>query len=98
MTPYLPDWTNEAFDDIPQVVIDGISDNMASLVQSGKYGVINTSYTTTNWFYVIQLISESYTLQNNTKIDGQTVSSGELVVKEPYICSMQENISWYLKK
>ena len=40
----------EAFDEIHQVVLDGISDNMDSLVQSGMYGVINTYYTTTNGF------------------------------------------------
>ena len=46
---------------------------MASLVQSGKYGVINTDDTTTNGFYVIQFISEAYTLQNNTQIDGEVI-------------------------
>ena len=71
----------EAFDEIHQVVIDKISDNTASLVKSGKYVAINTSDTTTNVFYVIKLISEAYTLQNNTKIDGQIISAGELVVK-----------------
>ena len=43
----------EAFDEINQVVIDGISENMPSLVQSSMYGVINTDETTTNEFYVI---------------------------------------------
>ena len=62
MTPF------EVFDEIHQVVLDGISDNMASLFQLGKYGVINTDYTTTNGFYVIQFISEACTLQNKTKI------------------------------
>ena len=37
-----------AFGEIHQVVLDGISDNMASLVESGKYGSINTTDTTTN--------------------------------------------------
>ena len=45
------------------------------------YGAINTDETTTNGLYVIQLISEAYTLQNNTTIDGQVISAGELVVK-----------------
>ena len=49
---------------------------MDSLVQPGKYGVINTANTTTNGFYVIQFISEAYTLQNNTKIDGQFIYAG----------------------
>ena len=54
------------------------------------YGSINTDYTTTNGLYVIQLLSEAYTLQNNTTIYEQVVSAGELVVKAQYICSMQE--------
>ena len=58
----------EAFDEIYQVVLDCIINNMSSSVQSVKYGVINTTDTTTNIFYVIQLISEAYTIKNNTKI------------------------------
>ena len=53
----------EAFDEIHQVFLYGISDNMDSLFQSGKYTVINKSDTTTNGFFVIQFISEAYTLQ-----------------------------------
>ena len=53
----------EEFDEIYQVVLDVISDNMASLVQSVNYGVINTSDTTTNGFYIIKFISEAYTLK-----------------------------------
>ena len=79
----------EAFEEIHQVVLDGISDNMASLFQPGKYGTINTADITTNEFYVIMFISESYTLKNNTTIDGQVISAGELVVKAKYLCSMQ---------
>ena len=62
-----------------------ISDNMVSLVQYSMYGVINTYETTKNGFYVIQFISEAYTLQNNTQIDGHVISAGELVVKAKYI-------------
>ena len=54
---------------------------MDSLFQSGKYGTISTADTTKNGFYVIQFISESYTLQNNTQIDRQIISAGELVIK-----------------
>ena len=64
----------EAFDKIHKVVIYVLSYNMASLVQSGMYGAINTYYTTTNGLYDIQFISEAYTLQNNTKIYGQVIS------------------------
>ena len=71
---------------------------MSSLVQSGMYGSINTEDTKTNGFYVIQFISEAYTLQNNTQIDGQVIYDGELVVKAQYLCSMQENSNWYWKQ
>ena len=49
---------------------------MASLFQSGKHGVINTSDTTTNGLYVIKLISEAYTLQNNITIDRNIIYAG----------------------
>ena len=49
---------------------------MASLVQSGNYGTINISDTTTNGYYVIKFISEAYMLQNNTTIDGQIIIAG----------------------
>ena len=35
--------SSDTFDEIYQVVLDGISDNMVSLVESGKYGAINTT-------------------------------------------------------
>ena len=64
------------FDEIHQVVIDGISDDMASLIESGKYGGINTTDTSTNGFYVIMFTSVTYTLQENTTIDGKIINSG----------------------
>ena len=79
------------------MVLDGISENMASLVQSGMYGVIKTYDTTTNGFHVIQFLSKAYTLQNITAIDGQVISAGELVFKAQYLCSMQKNTNWYWK-
>ena len=58
----------DAFDEIHKVVIDGISENMASLVQSGMYGAINTYDTTKNGFYVIQFLSEAYTLPKKQQL------------------------------
>ena len=41
------------------------------------------------------LRSGAYTLQENTKIDGQIIIAGELVVKAKYLCSMQVDTNWY---
>ena len=75
----------EDFDEIHKVVLDRISKNMASLFQSGMYGAINTADNPSKRCYVIQFISESYTLHKNTTIDGQVISVDELVVKAKYI-------------
>ena len=54
---------------------------MAALVQTNKYGDINTTYTTTMGYYVIKFMSEAYTLQEETAYSGQISTSGELVAK-----------------
>ena len=86
---------SDAFDEVHQVVLDGISDNTASLVESGKYGSINTTDRTTNGFYVIMFTSGAYTLQDNTTIHGKFITAGELVVKAQYLCYMQVDNTWY---
>ena len=48
---------SKAFEFIHQVLIDGISDNMASLVQYGKYSDKNTTDITTMGYCVIKFIS-----------------------------------------
>ena len=45
--------TSENFDEFHQVVIDGIIENMPSIFQSGNYGDINTTDSTTIGYYVI---------------------------------------------
>ena len=87
--------SSDTFDEIHQVIIDVISDNMASLFESGIYGSINTTDTSTNGFYVIMFASGAYTLQENTTIDGQIITAGELVVKAKYLCSMKIDTNWY---
>ena len=68
---------------------------MASLVETGTYGAINTTDTSTNGFYVIMFTSGAYILQENTPIDGHIITAGKLVVKAQYICSMQVDTNWY---
>ena len=71
----------DTFDEVNQVVLDEISDHLASLVESGTYGSIKTTYTSTNRYYVIMFTSAAYTLHYNTTIDGKIITAGKLVVK-----------------
>ena len=52
-----------------KVVLDGIRNNMASLVKSGEYGSTITTYSTTMVYYVIKFVPEAYTLQDDTTCD-----------------------------
>ena len=68
---------------------------MVSLVQSGKYDTINTIDTSTIGYYVINFVSESYTLQDDNTCNRQTISSGEIVVNSQYLICIQENTNLY---
>ena len=68
---------------------------MPSLVQSGKYGAINTTNTSIMGYYVIKFISEECTLQEDTTCGGKIISAGKLVFKEKYLICTQENTNWY---
>ena len=39
--------------------------------------------------------SGAYKIQENTKIDGQIITAGELVVNAKYLFSMQVDTNWY---
>ena len=58
---------------------------MASLVQSSKYGAIDTNEKSINVYYVIKFISQEYIVQNNITIDEHILTYVELVVKEKYL-------------
>ena len=64
-----------------KAVLDDISDNMASLVQLGKYGATNAADTTTIGYYVIKYLSEPYTPQEYQITYGQVSKSCDFVVK-----------------
>ena len=72
---------SEEFDEIHQVVLYGISANMESLLNNGKYSAINAAYTTYMAYYVMSYVSEPFALQYYITIDAQVSKSDELVVE-----------------
>ena len=72
---------SEEFDEVHQVVIDRIIYNMASLVYTGKYGAINAEDTTTLGYYIVNYVSEPFTLQYDITAYGHVSNAGELVAK-----------------
>ena len=46
---------------------------MALLLKSGSYGAMDTKIPTKMFYYVINFVSEAYTIQEDTTIDGKIV-------------------------
>ena len=63
-------------------MIYGISDNMAYLVQLGKYGAINSADPITMGYYVLKYISELYTLKEEQTTFGQVSKAVQPLSKE----------------
>ena len=63
--------SSENFDAVHEIVLDEISDTMISTVELGKYGAINAVDTPAMGYYVINYLSELYTLQEYQTIDGK---------------------------
>ena len=67
---------------------------MASFVQSGKYGTMNTTCKSTMGYYVIKFVSEAYTLQEDITRNRKIIPDGELVSKVQYLSCMQVKTNW----
>ena len=68
----------EYFNDIHNIVLDGISDNMVLLAKSGKYGAINTVDTMAIGYYVVKNVSENLPLQEDITTEGKVSKASEL--------------------
>ena len=86
------------FYEVHKVVLERISDDMASLVQLVKRGAINSSETTTMGYYGIKYLSETYTLQEDQTTDGQVNNAGKILVKTEYLSIMKSRKHWYWKQ
>ena len=56
---------------------------------------LKSTHVPTDGFYVIVFTAGAYTLQENTTINGQIITAGELVVKAQDLCYEQLYNNWY---
>ena len=78
-----------------KVLLDGISDNMASLLQLYKYGAIDAVNTTTMGYYVIKYLYGPCTTQEDQTKYWQVSNAGKHVVKYKYLSFIIANTNWY---
>ena len=56
-----------------------MAQNMSVLVKEGNIDATSCDHAAQENFYVVQFLSDPYTLQQDEKVDGQLLQAGELV-------------------
>ena len=86
--------SEEYFDDIHMVVIDGIRDNMGSLTCTRNHGAISTNYQTITDQYVMKYLFKILRLQYNTTTNDQVFKSGELFIRYELLSNIKDKTNW----
>ena len=68
---------------------------MSSLFQNGKYRAVNSSCPTKQGYYVVNFISEPYTLQGNKTVNKKVFNAGEFIVNVVYLIMIKSSKNWY---
>ena len=75
---------NESVEDlykVHKIVLDNISANMVSLVQTGKYGAAHAEYPKTLVCYVVNYVSYTFTLHEDITTYGRVNKEGKVLVR-----------------
>ena len=64
----------------------------------GEHGAIDADDYTCNGYYIIKVSSSPYILQADLSIDGQVISSGEIVCEGTDFFSIHINYHYYISK
>ena len=64
---------------------------MSLIILEEKYGAIDADDSSYHGYYIIKFYSSPYTLQVDLSIDGQVISSGEMVCEGNYFLSININ-------
>ena len=69
--------------------------NMSLIIMEGNYGAIDADDSSCNGYYIIKISSSLYTLQVDLSIDGQVISSGEILCEGTYFFPININSRYY---
>ena len=70
--------------------------NIYLIITKGKYGAIDTDDSSRHSYYIIKFFSYPYILQAYLSIDGQVISSGEVICEGTYIFLININYHYYI--
>ena len=69
---------------------------MSLTIMEGKYGAIDIDDSSCHDYDIIKLSSSPYTLQSGLGVDGQVISSSEMVCEGNYLCKININSHYYV--
>ena len=72
--------------------------NMSLIIMEEKYGTIDTDNSSCHGYYITNFSSFPYTLQSDFSIDGQVISSGEILCERTYFFPININPHYYSYK
>ena len=78
-----------------QTIIDGNVMNTYLIIMEGNYGSVDTDDSSFNGYHIIKFSSSPYTLQAYLSIDGQVISSVEMVFEGTYFFPININYHYY---
>ena len=67
---------NKYFDNVHKFVLDGISENMVFMVQTGEYGFMRTADPKKVLYYVVKFIFDTVELQHYNTTDLYVLKAG----------------------
>ena len=69
---------------------------MYLIITKGNYYAIDSDDSECHVYYIIRFSSTPYTLQEDLNIDGQLISSGEMVFEGTYYFPININFHYYV--
>ena len=96
---FLDDVTDEEdYENINWTILDGDGINISLIIMEGNYGAIDADGYKFHGYYNIKYSSSPFILQAGLSVDGQVISSGEMVCEGTYFsinikfhCSFSQN-------
>ena len=76
----------KVFGNVHRIYLDCKRDTMKIWVEVDDFGALSTYGKSTYGYYIVQLVSSTYTKQYETTINGRITTSGERVMNEQKIC------------
>ena len=69
---------------------------MFVIIMEGKYGATDDDHSSCHGYYIIKISSSQYTFQADLSIDGQVISSGEMVCEGTYFFPININSHYHV--